>query len=276
MKSKVICDEIKRKIREEIKDYTVKPNLTVIRVGNDPSSITYVKNKIKACDEVGMLSTLVELPESISQEELISIIRALNKSPKVHGLLVQLPLPEHIDSNTVANAICPSKDVDCLTPYNIGLLSYNIAGIKPCTPSGILSILNHYGVNLRGSDVVIVGRSNIVGKPMATMLTNMGATVQVCHSLTKDLASKTSKADIVICAIGKPKYFKAEHFKEGAVVIDVGIDRDENGKLCGDVDYDNVISKVKAITPVPGGVGPTTVVHLLSNTLKCYMLNNIE
>lgn len=271
MRGKPVSENIRQQIKEEVEKLEVKPNLTVIKVGNDPASETYVRNKIKACEEVGMLSTLIQLPDTIEESELISIIGTLNKSPMTHGILVQLPLPDHINEDTVAHAITPSKDVDCFHPYNVGRL-YNEKGhIKPCTPSGVISIIQHYGKEIAGADVVIVGRSNIVGKPLATMLTNMGATVTVCHSRTKDLASKTRRADIVVTAIGSAKFFGPEYFGPDAIIVDVGINRDEDGKLCGDVDYYNVVDNVNAITPVPGGVGIMTVTHLLYNTLQCYL-----
>lgn len=271
MKGKPVSESIRNYIKEEVSQLEVKPNLTVIKVGNDPASATYVNNKIKACKEVGMKSTLVELPEDIEEDELINIIGAFNKAENCHGLLVQLPLPEHISEEKVANAITPYKDVDCFHPYNVGRLFNEIGHIKPCTPSGVLSILKYYGIKISGADVVIVGRSNIVGKPLATMMTNLGATVTVCHSRTKDLKEKTKRADIVITAIGKAKFFTMDYFNENSVIVDVGINRDENGKLCGDVDYLNVVDNVKAITPVPGGVGIMTVTHLLYNTLQCYL-----
>lgn len=270
MKGKPVSEHIRDYIKYEVAQLEVKPNLTVIKVGEDPASATYVRNKIKACEEVGMRSTLIQLPEDIEEEELIDIIGTLNKSEMTHGILVQLPLPEHISEENVANAITPSKDVDCFHPYNVGRLYNENGHIKPCTPSGVISILQHYGIKIAGADVVIVGRSNIVGKPLATMLTNMGATVTVCHSKTKNLKYKTRQADIVITAIGKAKYFTMDYFHNNSVIVDVGINRDEDGKLCGDVDYANVFENVKAITPVPGGVGIMTVTHLLYNTLQCY------
>lgn len=271
MLGKPVSENIRKQIKEEVSQLEVKPNLTVIKVGHDPASGTYVKNKIKACEEVGMLSTLIQLPDNIEEEELIGIIGTLNKSPKTHGILVQLPLPEHIDEDTVANAITPSKDVDCFHPYNVGRLFNEKGHIRPCTPSGVISILQYYGKQITGADVVIVGRSNIVGKPLATMLTNMGATVTVCHSRTKDLASKTRRADIVVTAIGSAKFFGPEYFGPDTIIVDVGINRDEEGKLCGDVDFAKVQDTVQAITPVPGGVGIMTVTHLLYNTLQCYL-----
>lgn len=271
MKGKPVSESIREYIKEEVKQLDIKPNLTVIKVGNDPASETYVNNKIKACFDVGIESTLVQLPEDIEESELIDIISTFNKSDKCHGLLVQLPLPEHISEEKIANAITPSKDVDCFHPYNVGRLYNEIGHIRPCTPSGVISILQYYGIKIAGADVVIVGRSNIVGKPLATMLTNMGATVTVCHSRTKNLKEKTKAADIVVTAIGRGKYFDMSYFNENSVIVDVGINRDENGKLCGDVDYANVVDNVKAITPVPGGVGIMTVTHLLYNTLQCYL-----
>lgn len=271
MKGKPVSESIREYIKSEVSQFEVKPNLTVIKVGDDPASATYVRNKIKACEEVGMRSTLIQLPHNIKENELIDIIGTLNKSEMAHGILVQLPLPKHISEEKISNAITPSKDVDCFHPYNVGRLYNEIGHIKPCTPSGVISILKHYRIEIAGADVVIVGRSNIVGKPLGTMLTNMGATVTICHSRTKGLRFKTKEADIVVTAIGSAKYFDEGYFTCNSVIVDVGINRDEDGKLCGDVDYTNVVDKVKAITPVPGGVGIMTVTHLLYNTLQCYL-----
>lgn len=272
------CKELSEKIREEIKEEVskleTKPNLTVIRVGNDLASQTYVRNKVKACQQVGMESSVIELPEDIDQSELARIIEILNNNNLVTGILVQLPLPEHINERFICNLISPKKDVDCFHPYNVGRI-YNENGVlRPCTPAGVISVLQHSKTSISGADVVIIGRSAIVGKPLATLLTNLGATVTICNSKTKDLKTKTRNADIVISAIGRPKFFGKEYFTSNTVVIDVGINRDENNKLCGDVNFEEVSPFVDLITPVPGGIGVMTVTFLLYNTLQCYLYQN--
>jgi methylenetetrahydrofolate dehydrogenase (NADP+)/methenyltetrahydrofolate cyclohydrolase len=236
--------------------------LAVIMVGDDPASSVYVRNKEHACAEAGIQSCSRRLPATASTEEVIASIAEL--SAWADGILVQLPLPEHIDEKKVLSAIPPEKDVDCFHPYNIGKLLTGEAGLRPCTPAGILHLLG----DVSGKHCVIVGRSNIVGKPLALMLLHANATVTVCHSKTKDLASYTRQADILISAVGKPRFITADMVKPGAVVIDVGINRDENGKLCGDVAFEEVAAKASAITPVPGGVGPMTVAMLLKNTVE--------
>lgn len=272
------CKELSEKIREEIKEEVskleTKPNLTVIRVGNDLASQTYVRNKVKACQQVGIESSVIELPEDIDQSELARIIEILNNNNLVTGILVQLPLPEHINERFICNLISPKKDVDCFHPYNVGRI-YNENGVlRPCTPAGVISVLQHSKTSISGADVVIIGRSAIVGKPLATLLTNLGATVTICNSKTKDLKTKTRNADIVISAIGRPKFFGKEYFTSNTVVIDVGINRDENNKLCGDVNFEEVSPFVDLITPVPGGIGVMTVTFLLYNTLQCYLYQN--
>lgn len=272
------CKELSEKIREEIKEEVskleTKPNLTVIRVGDDLASQTYVRNKVKACQQVGIESSVIELPEDIDQSELARIIEILNNNNLVTGILVQLPLPEHINERFICNLISPKKDVDCFHPYNVGRI-YNENGVlRPCTPAGVISVLQHSKTSISGADVVIIGRSAIVGKPLATLLTNLGATVTICNSKTKDLKTKTRNADIVISAIGRPKFFGKEYFTSNTVVIDVGINRDENNKLCGDVNFEEVSPFVDLITPVPGGIGVMTVTFLLYNTLQCYLYQN--
>lgn len=272
------CKELSEKIREEIKEEVskleTKPNLTVIRVGDDLASQTYVRNKVKACQQVGIESSVIELPEDIDQSELARIIEILNNNNLVTGILVQLPLPEHINERFICNLISPKKDVDCFHPYNVGRI-YNENGVlRPCTPAGVISVLQHSKTSISGADVVIIGRSAIVGKPLATLLTNLGATVTICNSKTKDLKTKTRNADIVISAIGQPKFFGKEYFTSNTVVIDVGINRDENNKLCGDVNFEEVSPFVDLITPVPGGIGVMTVTFLLYNTLQCYLYQN--
>lgn len=272
------CKELSEKIREEIKEEVskleTKPNLTVIRVGDDLPSQTYVRNKVKACQQVGIESSVIELPEDIDQSELARIIEILNNNNLVTGILVQLPLPEHINERFICNLISPKKDVDCFHPYNVGRI-YNENGVlRPCTPAGVISVLQHSKTSISGADVVIIGRSAIVGKPLATLLTNLGATVTICNSKTKDLKTKTRNADIVISAIGQPKFFGKEYFTSNTVVIDVGINRDENNKLCGDVNFEEVSPFVDLITPVPGGIGVMTVTFLLYNTLQCYLYQN--
>lgn len=236
--------------------------LAVIMVGDDPASSVYVRNKERACAEVGIRSCSRRLPATASTKEVIASIAEL--SAWADGILVQLPLPEHIDEKKVLSAIPPEKDVDCFHPYNIGKLLTGEADLKPCTPAGILHLLG----DVSGKHCVIVGRSNIVGKPLALMLLHANATVTVCHSKTRDLASYTRQADVLISAVGKPCFITADMVKAGAVVIDVGINRDENGKLCGDVAFEEVVAKASAITPVPGGVGPMTVAMLLKNTVE--------
>lgn len=270
MQAKETKQKTEEILHQGISKMSYKPNLTVIQVGEDTASTTYVRNKVKACERVGMESTVISLPSTIEQTELLNIIATLNDATNVHGILVQLPLPNHINEQVVCESISPLKDVDCFHPTNIGKLFTNSGHTEPCTPRGIITLLKYYHVNLVGARVVIVGRSNIVGKPLATMLINESATVTICNSKTKDLKSITREADIVICAIGKAKFFGPEYFSPNAIVVDVGINRDSEDNLCGDVDFDKVLPKVKAITPVPGGVGPMTIETLLINTLKCY------
>ncbi len=246
----------------------VTPGLAVIIVGEDPGSQIYVRNKEKACAETGINSVKHELPEDVSEEELITLVNRLNDDPDIHGLLVQLPLPKHIDEDRVIDTISVKKDVDGFTPVNVGNMLIGKECYLPCTPHGIIVLLQRIGMDISGKDAVIVGRSNIVGKPAAILLMQNNATVTICHSRTKDLAAHTSRADILVVGIGQPKMITADMVKEGAAVIDAGINRDAEGKVVGDVDYEGVFDKVGAITPVPGGVGMMTVAMLMYNTLE--------
>ena len=260
-----IKEDAAKRVEEIQSRYDVTPGLAVILVGDDPASQVYVRNKKKACEYVGIRSLSYELPEETSEEELLKLIDDLNEREDCQGILVQLPLPKHIDSEKVLLRIDPKKDVDGFHPVSVGNLSIGNPGFVSCTPAGIIELLKRSGVELDGANAVIVGRSNIVGKPMAMLLLRENCTVTIAHSHTRNLSEVTSRADILIAAIGKPKFFKAKDVKENAVVIDVGMDRDENGKLCGDVDYEDMLPKVSKITPVPGGVGPMTIAMLMKN-----------
>ncbi len=271
---KAFSQTVLEKIREEhsqLKEkYGKLAGLAVVIVGNNPASQVYVKNKIKACENVGFYSENIELDENISEKELLQEINKLNKNDRINGILVQLPLPAHINELKIIDSISPEKDVDGFHVSNIGkMVIGDETGFLSCTPYGIMQLLEEYKIEIAGKDAVIIGRSNIVGKPMALMLIQKGATVQVCNSNTKDLRKKLSKADIIIVAAGVPKLLKKEDVKEGAVVIDVGINR-VDGKICGDVDYEEVAEKTSYITPVPGGVGPMTIASLIKNTFKSY------
>jgi methylenetetrahydrofolate dehydrogenase (NADP+) / methenyltetrahydrofolate cyclohydrolase len=276
MKAQIIDGkEIAAKKRMEIaqevhklKESGVTPGLAVILVGNNPASRTYVSNKQKACREVGMHSLLIEMPETITENELLAKIYELNEDESIHGILVQLPIPKHIEEKKVIEAILPSKDVDGFHPINIGRMMTGQETFLPCTPLGIMVLLEETGISIAGKNVAVVGRSNIVGKPVGQLLLNQNATVTYCHSKTKDLKAHTREADILVAAVGIPNFIKADHVKEGAVVIDVGINRNEAGKLCGDVAFDEVSEKAGYITPVPKGVGPMTITMLMFNTLK--------
>lgn len=263
---KDIREEIKQNV-EKLKEKGCTPGLAVIIVGDDPASHTYVKNKQKSSIEVGMKSEIIQLPATVTEEELLKQIEQLNQDDSIHGILVQLPLPEHIDENRVILTIDPSKDVDGFHPENVGKLMIGQRTFLSCTPYGIIKLLERTNTPIEGKHAVIIGRSNIVGKPMGQLLLQRNATVTYCHSRTEDLKAHTKRADILIAAIGAAKFIDASYVKEGAVVIDVGMNRDENGKLCGDVDFDSVQKVSSAITPVPGGVGPMTITMLLKNTL---------
>lgn len=268
---KAISAQIKDELKEETAHLAAEGRhvcLAVIQVGSDPASSIYVGNKKKACDYVAIESQSYELEEHTSEQELLSLIDRLNGDDKVDGILVQLPLPGHIDEDSVIRAIHPDKDVDGFHPESAGRLCIGEKGFVPCTPAGIIQLLKRSGIEIEGRECVVVGRSNIVGKPMALLLLRENGTVTVAHSRTRDLREVTKRADILVAAVGKPKFITAEYIKEGAVVIDVGIHRNEDNKLCGDVDFDDVKEKAAAITPVPGGVGPMTIAMLMSNCVE--------
>lgn len=268
--SQVILEKIKEEHNQLKEKYGKQAGLAVVIVGNNPASQVYVRNKMKACENVGFYSENIELDENISEEELLQEIDKLNKNDRINGILVQLPLPSHINELKIIDSISPEKDVDGFHVANIGkMVIGDETGFLSCTPYGIMQLLEEYKIEIAGKDAVIIGRSNIVGKPMALMLIQKGATVQVCNSRTKDLRKKLNDADIIIVAAGVPKLLKKEDVKEGAVVIDVGINR-VDGKICGDVDYEEVAEKTSYITPVPGGVGPMTIASLIKNTFKSY------
>ena len=269
--SKKILEEISNEQKEIVERKNLRPaGLAVIIVGENPASQVYVRNKTRACEKVGFYSETIKLEENISENDLIKKIEELNENDKTDGILVQLPLPKHIDELKVINSIKPEKDVDGFSNVNVGkMVIGDGSGFLSCTPYGIMQLLEGYDIDVDGKDVVVVGRSNIVGKPMAMMLIQKGATVQVCNSRTKDLSKKLKKADIIVVAVGVPRMIKATDVKEGVVVIDVGINR-VDGKLCGDVDYEDVAQKASYITPVPGGVGPMTIASLIKNTFISY------
>lgn len=268
---KAISAAIRKEISEEVarikEEKGTVPGLAVIIVGQDPASQVYVRNKAKDCEETGIRSIVHALPENTTEEELLALVHKLNNDDSVHGIIVQLPLPKHLNSDLIINNIDVSKDVDAFHPYNVGKIMIGDYELLPCTPAGVMALLERSNIEVAGKNCVVVGRSNIVGKPQAMMLLHKNGTVTVCHSKTKNLAEICRSADILVVAIGRAKFVTADMVKEGAVVIDVGMDRDENGKLCGDVDYEAVEKKASYITPVPGGVGPMTRVMLLQNTL---------
>lgn len=265
---KAISQMVKDELRDRVKNEKIDATLAVIQVGDDPASTVYVGNKKKACEYIGIRSLAFELPEETKEEELLDLVRELNEREDVDGILVQLPLPSHMDEDKVIKTISPKKDVDGFHPQSVGALSIGQPGFVSCTPAGVIQLLKRSRVQIEGKECVIVGRSNIVGKPMALLMLRENATVTVCHSRTKDLKEVTKRADILIVAIGKPKFITKEYVKEGAVVIDVGIHRDENNKLCGDVDFADVEPVASAITPVPGGVGPMTIAMLMNNCVE--------
>lgn len=270
---KKLAKEIRSNLAKKVKEEGLKPNLAVILCGDDEASKVYVRIKSKACEEVGIEFEEYHLKSTTSQEELLELIQKLNKDVKVNGILLQYPLPEGLNYDEAAEKISPDKDVDGFNPYNVGRLTIGKPKFIPCTPLGIMKMFEKYKIDLEGKKAVIVGRSNIVGKPMAQCLLAKSATVTICHSRTKDLKKELSDADIVIAAVGRKRIIKADMIKEGAVVIDVGTNRDENGKLCGDVDFDEVSKKVSFITPNPGGVGPMTVAMLVHNVIKACEMN---
>lgn len=268
---KLISKQIKDELKEEVAELKAKgitACLAVIQVGNDPASTVYVNNKKKACAYIGIESRAFELEESVSEEELIALVQSLNEDSTVNGILVQLPLPRHINEDRIIQTIAPEKDVDGFHPVSVGNLWIGSKGFLSCTPAGVIQLLKRSGIEIEGKNCVIIGRSNIVGKPMACLMLRENATVTVAHSRTKNLKEVTKQADILIVAIGKRRFITEEYVKEGAVVIDVGMHRDENQKLCGDVDFESVKDKVSAITPVPGGVGPMTIAMLMNNCVE--------
>lgn len=267
---KAVSLKVKESVKvraEELKKFGVEPTLAVILVGEDKASQTYVRAKEKACNEYGIKSVAHRLSENTTQAELLALINVLNLDDSIHGILVQLPLPKHIDTNTVLAMIDPAKDVDGFHAVNVGKLVSGLDGFVPCTPLGVMEILKEYGIDVAGLNAVVIGRSNIVGKPMANLLLNASATVTITHSKTKNLKEICKNADLIVAAIGKPFFLKADMVKDGAVVIDVGINRLDDGRLVGDVDFDEVAPKCSYITPVPGGVGPMTIAMLLNNTI---------
>ncbi len=265
--SKQVREEIAREVVAYKAKYNAAPGLAVIIVGSDPASQVYVRNKKRACEEVGFYSESYELPEETTNEELIALVERLNNDEKIHGILVQLPLPKHLDETRVLLTIRPEKDVDAFHPYNVGKIMIGNHDLLPCTPAGVMVLLEKSGVSVAGKKCVVIGRSNIVGKPMAMLLLHANGTVTICHSRTQNLKELCREADILVASIGKPEFVTGDMVKEGAVVVDVGINRLESGKLVGDVNFAEVEPKASYITPVPGGVGPMTITMLLKNTL---------
>ncbi len=270
--SEKIKEEVKVEVAQLVEDKQITPGLAVILVGNDAASATYVASKAKSCKNAGIYSVVHEMPETITQDELLETIARMNENPKLDGILVQLPLPKHIDTTIVLEAINPLKDVDGFHPYNVGRMVSNLDSFLPATPFGVMRMFEEYGIELNGKNVVVIGSSDIVGKPMASLLINAKATVTVCNSRTKDLKAHTLAADIVVIAVGVPFLLKDDMVKDGAVVIDVGINRLETGKLVGDADFESLKDKCSHLTPVPGGVGPMTIAMLLKNTIKAAKL----
>ena len=267
---KAVSAQVKEDIRietEKLREQGIEIGLAVVIVGNDPASQVYVRNKEKACETVGFNSYKYALPEETTEEELLALVDKLNNDDKVDGILVQLPLPKHLDDKIIINNIRPDKDVDAFHPVNVGKIMIGEYSFLPCTPAGVMELIKSTGTEIAGKECVVIGRSNIVGKPQAMLLLHQSGTVTICHSKTKNLKEVASRADILVAAVGKPKIITADYVKEGAVVIDVGMNRDENGKLCGDVDFESVKDKAGFITPVPGGVGPMTIAMLMKNTL---------
>ncbi|MCR5834901.1 MAG: bifunctional methylenetetrahydrofolate dehydrogenase/methenyltetrahydrofolate cyclohydrolase FolD [Lachnospiraceae bacterium] len=274
---KKISTDIKDELKVEVAKYKeqgIKITMAVVKVGEDPASAVYVRNKQKACEYIGIDSVAYELPEETSEEELLELIDKLNKDDVINGILVQLPLPKHMNEDIILDAIDSKKDVDGFHPNNVGKMMVGKETFLPCTPAGIVELLKRTNIELEGKECVVIGRSNIVGKPMSMLMLKENCTVTICHSRTKDLKEVARRADILIVAIGKPKFVTADFVKDGATVIDVGIHRMENGKLCGDVDFEQVEPKAYAITPVPGGVGPMTVTMLMANCLRSVELQN--
>lgn len=273
---KVISAAVKAKVKDEVsalKEKGINVGLAVIIVGEDPASKIYVANKKKACEDLGIVSHEYALPADTTEEELLALVKELNESPAVNGILCQLPLPKHLDEKLIINSISPEKDVDAFHPHNVGRIMIGDYDFVPCTPAGIMEMLDYEGISVEGKSCVVIGRSNIVGKPMGMLLLHKNGTVTICHSRTRNLAEICRGADILVAAVGRANFVTADMVKEGAVVIDVGMNR-ENGKLCGDVDFENVKDKTSAITPVPGGVGPMTIAMLMKNTLTAAKRQN--
>jgi methylenetetrahydrofolate dehydrogenase (NADP+)/methenyltetrahydrofolate cyclohydrolase len=274
---KALAKKIEENVTKEVAilkaETDLTPGLAVILVGQDPASQAYVNMKKKACDRVGFYSVTHEMPEDISQDAIENTITMMNQNPNIDGMLIQLPLPAHIDTTKILELVDPAKDVDGFHPYNVGRLVTNLDGFVPCTPLGVMELLNEYNIDVKGKNCVVIGASNIVGKPMAALLLNANATVEVCHIFTDDLKKHTLDADIILVGVGVINLIKEDMVKDGAIIIDIGINRADNGKLVGDVDFEHVSSKCTCITPVPGGVGPMTIAMLLSNTLKAAKLN---
>jgi len=274
---KEVSAKVKNEVKEktlELKNKGIEVGLAVVIVGDDPASRVYVNNKKKACEEVGFTSYEYALPAETTEAELLALVDKLNKDDKVNGILVQLPVPKHINETAVINAISPDKDVDAFHPVNVGKIMIGDYAFLPCTPAGVMELIDSTGVEIAGKSCVVIGRSNIVGKPMSMLLLHRSGTVTICHSKTKNLKEICANADILVAAVGRPNFVTGDMIKEGAVVIDVGINRLENGKLCGDVNYEEAEKKAAFITPVPGGVGPMTIAMLMKNTLTAAMIKN--
>lgn len=268
---KAVSQRVKNALKDEtekfVEKYGIRPGLAVVIVGDDPASRVYVNSKKRACAEIGYYSEEHALPESTTEGELLSLVEKLNGDEKIHGILVQLPLPKHIDEEKIINAINPKKDVDAFHPVNVGKIMIGNFDFLPCTPAGVMELINEAGIDLTGKNCVVVGRSNIVGKPQAMLLLHKNATVTICHSKTKNIKEITKNADVLVAAVGRAQMFDGDYIKDGAVVIDVGMNRLENKKLVGDVDFESAAKKASYITPVPGGVGPMTIAMLMKNTL---------
>lgn len=274
---KAVSAQVKARIKEEtaaLKEQGIEVGLAVVIVGDDPASKVYVRNKKRACEEVGFNSYEYALPAETTEEELLDLVKKLNADDKVNGILVQLPLPKHLNDSVIINNILPEKDVDAFHPVNVGKIMIGDYSFLPCTPAGVMELIASTGTEIAGKECVVIGRSNIVGKPQAMLLLHKSGTVTICHSKTKNLKEVCSRADILVTAVGRAKMITSDYIKEGAVVIDVGMNRDENGKLCGDVDFEDCKDKAGYITPVPGGVGPMTIAMLMQNTLTAAKLKN--
>ena len=277
---KVVSEKLRQEIRLDVAEYIKEcgriPGLAVVLVGDDPASAVYVRNKHKACLEVGINSFEINMPTETTEDELLSVIDKLNADDAVDGILVQLPLPRHINEENVINRINPEKDVDAFSPSNVGRIVIGKYSFLPCTPAGVMALLDHYNIDIEGKRCVVIGRSNIVGKPMALLLLERNGTVTVCHSRTKNISEITAEADIIVCAVGRAGFLRGDMVKQGAVVIDVGINRNADGKLCGDVAFDEVAEIASYITPVPGGVGPMTITMLMKNTLSAAKMHGVK